>query len=70
MARMRILSAVEQEAFGLPPVFNSAQRKQYFELSLALRQDGCQSAQTDADAGSVCNAMSRYVPLLEWAPDQ
>ena len=36
MARMRILvNGVEEEAFGLPPVFNSAQRKQYFEFSSA-----------------------------------
>ena len=38
MARMRILNAVEQEAFESPPVFNSAQRKQYFDFPFALRQ--------------------------------
>lgn len=38
VARMKILTAVEQEVFESPPVFNSAQRKQYFDLPLALRQ--------------------------------
>jgi hypothetical protein len=30
MPRMKILNTVEQEAFDLPPVFNSVQRKQFF----------------------------------------
>ena len=37
MPRMKILNAVEQEAFESPPVFNSVQRKQYFDFPLALR---------------------------------
>ena len=37
MPRMKILNAVEQEAFESPPVFNSAQRKQHFDFPLALR---------------------------------
>ena len=32
MPRMKILNAVEQEAFESPPMFNSVQRKQYFDL--------------------------------------
>jgi hypothetical protein len=34
---MKILNAVEQEAFESPPVFNSVQRKQHFDFPLALR---------------------------------
>ena len=37
MPRMKILNAVEQEAFESPPVFNSVQRKQHFDFPLALR---------------------------------
>ena len=32
MPRMNILNAVEREAFDSPPVFNSFQRKQYFDF--------------------------------------
>ena len=32
MPRMNILNAVEREAFDSPPVFNSLQRKQYFDF--------------------------------------
>lgn len=38
MPRMKILSAVEQEAFESPPVFNSVQRKHHFDFSLEVRQ--------------------------------
>jgi len=38
MPRMRILNTVEQEAFESPPLFNSVQRKQYFDFPLALRR--------------------------------
>jgi hypothetical protein len=34
---MKILNAVEQEAFESPPLFNSVQRKQYFDFPVALR---------------------------------
>ena len=34
---MNILNTVEREAFESPPVFNSVQRKQYFDFPLALR---------------------------------
>ena len=42
MSRMKILNAVEKEQFESPPVFNSVQRKQYFDFSsdlLTLAQD-------------------------------
>ena len=36
MPRMNILNAVEREAFESPPVFNSVQRKQYFDFPTEL----------------------------------
>ena len=38
MPRMNILNAVEREAFDSPPVFNSFQRKQYFDFPSKLRR--------------------------------
>ena len=38
MLRMNILNAVEREAFDSPPVFNSFQRKQYFDFPSKLRR--------------------------------
>jgi Domain of unknown function (DUF4158) len=38
MPRMNILNTVEREAFDSPPVFNSVQRKQYFDLPSKLRR--------------------------------
>ena len=38
MPRMDILNAVEREAFDSPPVFNSFQRKQYFDFPSKLRR--------------------------------
>ena len=35
MSRMKILNAAEQEQFESPPVFNSVERKQYFDFSSA-----------------------------------
>ena len=32
MPRMNVLNTVEREAFDSPPVFNSFQRKQYFDF--------------------------------------
>ena len=32
MPRMKILNSIEQEAFELPPVLNSAERKRYFDF--------------------------------------
>jgi hypothetical protein len=36
--RMNILNSVEQEAFESAPVFNSFQRKQYFDFPQAIQQ--------------------------------
>jgi len=42
MPRMNILNTVEREAFDSPPVFNSIQRKQYFDFPSQLcRVAGC-----------------------------
>jgi TnpA family transposase len=38
MPRMKILNSMEREAFELPPLFNSAERKRYFDLPVALEQ--------------------------------
>ena len=38
MPRMSILNSVEQEAFESAPVFNSFQRKQYFDFPQAIVQ--------------------------------
>jgi len=38
MPRMHILNSVEREAFDSPPVFTSAQRKQYFDCPSPLRR--------------------------------
>lgn len=38
MPRMKILNTVEREAFESPPVFNSVQRKQYFDFPTELRR--------------------------------
>jgi hypothetical protein len=38
MPRINILNTVEREAFESPPVFNSVQRKQYFDLPTELRR--------------------------------
>ena len=38
MARMRIFNRLEEEAFESPPVFNSAERKRFFSLPLALEE--------------------------------
>jgi hypothetical protein len=38
MPPMNILNTVEREAFESPPVFNSVQRKQYFDFPIELRR--------------------------------
>jgi len=37
MARMKIFNTLEEEAFDSPPVFNSAERKQFFSLPMMLK---------------------------------
>ena len=39
MPRMKILNSVEREVFELPPLFNNAERKRYFDLPVALEQE-------------------------------
>jgi hypothetical protein len=36
--RMNVLNTVEREAFESPPVFNSVQRKRYFDFPTELRR--------------------------------
>ena len=49
MPRMNILNVVEREAFDSPPVFNSFQRKQYFDFpSTPIRRWPPQSGLTEA----------------------
>ncbi len=36
--RMKILNTVEQEAFDMPPVFNSVQRKLFFDFPMKIRR--------------------------------
>jgi len=36
MPRMKILNSIEQEAFELPPVLNSAERKRHFDFPVAI----------------------------------
>jgi TnpA family transposase len=38
MPRMKILNSVEREAFELPPVFNSVERKRNFDFPVAIEQ--------------------------------
>ena len=38
MPRMNVLNSVERESFDSPPVFNSLQRKQYFDFPTKLRR--------------------------------
>ncbi len=39
MPRMKIFNSIEREAFELPPIFNSAERKRYFDLPVALEKE-------------------------------
>jgi hypothetical protein len=66
MSRMKILNAVEQEQFDSPPVFNSVQRKQYFDFSselLTLAQD----LQTPMEAWRQENGKKPLVKYLQEA---
>ena len=36
MPRMKILNSIEQEAFELPPLLNSAERKRHFDFPVAI----------------------------------
>ena len=64
MPRMNILNAVEQEAFESAPVFNSFQRKQYFDFPQAIQQA---TANLRTPANQLCFLLScgyTFSPLL------
>lgn len=48
MPRMKILNSVEREVFESPPLFNSAERKRYFDFPAPL-QDSAASLRTNAN---------------------
>lgn len=75
MPRMKILNAVEQEAFETPPVFNSVQRKRYFDFSMETRR---QAAKLRTPTNRLCfllncgyfKASKRFFPAgLSHRPD-
>ncbi len=51
MPRMRILSTVEQELFETPPVFNSLQRKQFFDFTDVLLETAAIMRSLNAQTG-------------------
>jgi hypothetical protein len=64
MPRMNILNAVEQEAFESAPVFNSFQRKQYFDFPQAIQQA---TANLRTPANQLCFLLSCATePPLIW----
>ena len=38
MPRMKVLNSIEREAFELPPVLNSAERKRHFDFPVGVQQ--------------------------------
>ncbi|MBV8176520.1 MAG: DUF4158 domain-containing protein [Verrucomicrobia bacterium] len=70
---MNILNAVEQEAFESAPVFNSFQRKQYFDFPQAIQQA---TANLRTPANQLCfllscgyfNASKRFFPARTFHP--
>ena len=73
MPRMNILNAVEQEAFESAPVFNSFQRKQYFDFPQAIQQA---TANLRTPANQLCfllscgyfKASKRFFPARTFHP--
>ena len=73
MSRMNILNAVEQEAFESAPVFNSFQRKQYFDFPQAIQQA---TANLRTPANQLCfllscgyfKASKRFFPARTFHP--
>lgn len=64
MPRMNILNTVEQEAFQSAPVFNSFQRKQYFDFPQAIQQAAA-SREAFLDAVAHGSAISwQHINLL------
>jgi hypothetical protein len=64
MARMRILTTNEQQAFDKPPLFDHRDRKKYFDLPKGL-MDIAKSVRTPlgVDSGSVQNDTPRWALL-------
>ena len=73
MPRMNILNSVEQEAFESAPVFNSFQRKQYFDFPQAIQQA---AASLRTPANQLCfllscgyfKASKRFFPTRTFHP--
>jgi len=73
MPRMNVLNAVEQEAFESAPVFNSFQRKQYFDFPQAIQQA---TANLRTPANQLCfllscgyfKASKRFFPARTFHP--
>jgi hypothetical protein len=73
MSRLNILNAVEQEAFESAPVFNSFQRKQYFDFPQAIQQA---TANLRTPANQLCfllscgyfKASKRFFPARTFHP--
>jgi hypothetical protein len=71
--RMKILNTVEQEAFESAPVFNSFQRKQYFDFPQAIQQA---AASLRTPANQLCfllscgyfKASKRFFPTRTFHP--
>jgi len=51
MARMRILTANEQEAFDKPPLFDHKERKQFFDPPKGLMEIGASLRSPDGQIG-------------------
>jgi hypothetical protein len=73
MPRMNMLNTVEQEAFESAPVFNSFQRKQYFDFPQAIQQA---TANLRTPANQLCfllscgyfKASKRFFPARTFHP--
>jgi Domain of unknown function (DUF4158) len=73
MPRMKILNSIEQEAFELPPLLNSAERKRHFDFPVAILQI---AAELRTAANQLCFLLScgyfrathRFYPVQTFRP--
>jgi hypothetical protein len=73
MPRMKILNSIEQEAFELPPLLNSAERKRHFDFPVAILQI---TAELRTAANQLCFLLScgyfrathRFYPVQTFRP--
>ena len=73
MPRMKILNSIEQEAFELPPVLNSAERKRHFDFPVAILQI---AGELRTPANQLCFLLSsgyfrathRFYPIQRFRP--